>query len=459
MRFGGEVGCWAGAGGVRPVLSEPVPGRCDVRSGHGFDSPAVRQYHQPVKILQRYALRQFVPPFFLAILVLTFVLLMDRLFLLADMLVRKGVAVKTVSEVALLSLPFVVSICTPLGSLIAGVISFGRMAQDNEIRVVRAAGIKTIRLFTPAAAACLLLLGVMVGFNGYIVPESQHQVRNLLTDVARKRPAMRIREGQFMDDFPGYMIYIGSMDERRSAVRNVAIFETGKSKGTPGFVTAPTGDISYTPDGTYMVMTLFDGEMHELVETGSYRRLQFGRHVINVVMDDDLVRREREFRSNEEMLLPQLASTMRKLNQEALELRAKADTARLSAGAGEPSRLRSDELSSRARYKRLEAARFQVELQKRLSLAFSAFFFVLFGAPVGMLLRRGGVGTGFIVGLVFFALYYVLLLAGENLAESGRLSPFVGMWLPNIILVLPVTELFLRAFFEKSALQLVGIRL
>jgi lipopolysaccharide export system permease protein len=97
-------------------------------------------------------------------------------------------------------------------------------------------------------------------------------------------------------------------------------------------------------------------------------------------------------------------------------------------------------------------------LQKRLSLAFSAFFFLLFGAPVGLLLRRGGVGTGFIVGLIFFALYYVLLLAGENLAESGRLSPFVGMWLPNIILVLPVTELFLRAFYEKSVLRLVGIR-
>jgi lipopolysaccharide export system permease protein len=411
-----------------------------------------------VKILQRYALRQFVPPFFLAILVLTFVLLMDRLFLLADMLVRKGVAVSVVSEVALLSLPFVVSICAPLGSLIAGVISFGRMAQDNEIRVIRAAGIKTIRLFTPAAFACVLLLAAMVGFNGYIVPEAQHRVRNLLTDVARKRPAMRVREGEFMDDFPGYMIYIGSMDERRSTVRNVAIFETGARKGTPGFVTAPSGDISYTPDDAYMIMTLFDGEMHELVDAGNYRRLLFKRHVINVAMDDDLVRRDREYRGNEEMLLPQLASTMRQLNKDVVELKVKADEAGQKAKASEPDRLKYDELKSRVKYKDLEVARYQVELQKRLSLAFSAFFFVLFGAPVGLLLKRGGVGTGFIVGLIFFALYYVLLLAGENMAESGKLSPFVGMWLPNIILVLPVTELFLRAFYEKSLLRLVGIR-
>ena len=94
-------------------------------------------------------------------------------------------------------------------------------------------------------------------------------------------------------------------------------------------------------------------------------------------------------------------------------------------------------------------------MQKRLSIAFSAFFFALFGAPVGLLLRRGGVGTGFIVGLVFFAVYYVLLLAGENFAEAGKLSPFVGLWLPNIILVLPIAELFLRAFYEKSLLRIV----
>ena len=260
-----------------------------------------------MKILQRCVLRHFVPLFFLAILVLTFVLLMDRLFLLADMLVRKGVAVRVVSEVALLSLPFVVSVCAPLGSLIGGVITFGRMTQDNEIQAVSVAGIKSVRLFAPVAMACLLLLAAMVGFNGYVVPESQHRVRNLLTDVARKKPAMRIRERVFIDDFPGYVIYVGSIDERRSTVRNVTIFETGRGKGTPGFVTAPQGEISYTLDGAYMVMTLLDGEMHELVDKDTYRRLLFKRHVINVAMGDDLVRRDREYRSDEEMLLPQLA--------------------------------------------------------------------------------------------------------------------------------------------------------
>jgi lipopolysaccharide export system permease protein len=408
-----------------------------------------------VTILQRSALKQFFPPFFLAIVVLTFVLLMDRLFLLADLLVRKGVAVAVVGEMMVLSLPFVVSVCAPLGSLIAGVITFGRMAQDNEIRVIRAAGIRVERVFAPTAWACAALAVVMTGFNGYAVPEAQHRVRNLISDVARKKPALRIREGVFMDDFAGYMVYIGSMEERHSRVKNVAIFESRPKGAAPSFVTAPRGEISYTPDDRYMILTLYDGEIHELVTGTTYRRLKFERQVINVPMDDELVRRDREYRSDEEMTMPQLAAQLRRLRAEAAEIARQVAEAKALAQENEPSAMRANELATRLRYKNLELSRHEVELHKRLSLGFSAFFFVLFGAPVGLLLRRGGVGTGFIFGLVFFAVYYVLLLAGQNLADAGRLNPFVGMWLPNLLLVLPVAELFSRAFFERSALAML----
>jgi lipopolysaccharide export system permease protein len=403
-----------------------------------------------VRILPRYALREFVPPFLLSIVVLVFILLMDRLFLLADLLVRKGVAVVTVLEVMVLSLPFVAAICTPLGSLIAGVVSFGRMAQDNEIRVVRAAGIPVTRLFVPVAVVTMLLLLLMVFFNGWVVPESQHRVRNLMTDIARKRPALRVREGVFMDDFPGYMVYIGSMQERRSRIRNVAIFEGKSGPGTPGFVTAPEGDLSYSPDNRYMVLSLENGEMHELTDSATYRRLSFRRHTINIPMDDELVRRDREYRSDEEMALTQLVGETRRLQAEVSKVAGELRSAGQVPPHNDAERLRRDEMASQLKYRRLEALRYSVELNKRLSIAFSAFFFALFGVPVGLLLRRGGIGPGFIIGLVFFAVYYVLLLAGENLANAGRLTPFIGMWLPNLLLVVPVAELFSRAFFERS---------
>ena len=403
-------------------------------------------------ILQRHALRQFIPPFFLAIAILAFVLLADRLFLLADLLVRKGVPIPVVSEVMVLSLPFVVSVCAPLGSLISGVITYGRMAEDNEIRVIRAAGIPVVKVVLPTALALGLLMALMAGFNGFLVPEAQHRVRNLLTDVARKKPALRIREGVFMDDFANYLIYIGTIDERRSLVKNVAIFERRQGRQSPGFVTAARGDIAYTEDDRYMVLTLYDGEMHELGDSSNYRRLHFGRHVINVEMDVDLIRRDREYRGDREMNLVQLRERIRELQKEEADVAGKVRAAQAEAHQSEPARLRLDELVTRQRYKRLEVARYEVELHKILSLSFSCLFFMLFGAPLGILLRRGGVGTGFIVGLVFFAVYYVLLLAGENFADSGKVSPAFGMWLPNIILFVPVVELTLRAYFERSLL-------
>ncbi len=392
---------------------------------------------------------QFVPIFLFAIAVLAFVLLMDRLFLLADLLVRKGVAVKLVGEIALLSMPFVISISAPLGALIGGVVTFGRMAQDNEITAIKAAGIPGWRIFAPVLILSIGLVPLLAIFNGFILPESQHQVRNLLTDIARKKPALRVQERVFMDDFPGYMVYIGAIDERRSTISNIIIFEkTPKQQTPPSFITAPRGTISYTPDDRYMILTLFAGEIHEIANNGNYRRLAFGKHIINLLVDDEFVRRERDYRGGDEMLLFQLTNQLAEKNKELREL--KAQLASLADGNDDVLRFRGEELKVKIRYKKLEIARLLTELHKRLSLAFSVLFFLFFGAPLGVLLRRGGIGTGFVVGLIFFAVYYVLLIGGENFAGSGKLSPFLGMWLPNILLILPVTEFTARAFFEFS---------
>ncbi|MGQ9677928.1 MAG: LptF/LptG family permease [bacterium] len=406
-----------------------------------------------MKVFEREILLQIFPSFLFAIVILSFILLMDRLFLLADLLVRKGVPVKIVGEVMLLSLPFVLSISAPLAVLIGGVITFGRMAQDNEITAVRAAGIPTWRIFVPVLVGGSILMPLMAIFNGFILPESQYKVRNLLTDIARKKPSLRIQERIFLDDFPGYMVYIGSIDERRSTIANVVIFEKSAGRGIPAFVTAPRGRIDYTADDQYLILSLYDGEMHELLTNGNYRRLLFAQHTINIPMEDNLLRRSRDYRSDDETRLPQLLKLINEEKSAVIELNRQLDSLVKQDLNPEVKQFQYDEIKTKLRYKKLEFVRSLTEVHKRLSLAFSALFFLLFGAPLGVVLRRGGIGTGFLVGLIFFAVYYVMLLGGENFAESGRLSPFLGMWLPNILLVLPVIELIARAFFEISPMQ------
>ncbi|MDH5684560.1 MAG: LptF/LptG family permease [candidate division WOR-3 bacterium] len=410
-----------------------------------------------LKILDRYLLREFIGPFFLSLFVLAFILLMDRLFLLVDLLVRKGVGLDIVGQIMFLSLPSVIAYTSPLGTLIGSVMVMGRLAQDNEITAIRASGISLFRMFLPLGILAFGLMIVMMGFNGFLWPESEHEVRGLLMDVARKKPAARIQEGVFMDDFEGYTIYIGRMDDRHSRIYDVALF-TKDPKGTPNLVTAKSGTIGNSPDEKYLILTLFDGEIHELIEKDRYRRLAFSKHTVNIPIDVELVRKERTYRGDRELILSALFTKINGLNKEIKELRStvkgisKKELDKQSIPA-DPKLLKIEQVETKVRYKKQEMTRYLVETHKKFSLAFSCFFFLFFGAPLGIQLRRGGLGIGFIVGLVFFAIYYILLIAGEDFADSGKVSPFIGMWLPNIVLVPFVIELFLRSFFEKSIIR------
>jgi lipopolysaccharide export system permease protein len=397
-------------------------------------------------------LLDFVGPFLLALAVLTFILLMDRLFLMIDLLVRKGISALVVGELVVLSMPFVLTVSTPLAILIAAVMSYGRASHDGEIGALRAAGIHVFRVFVPVLVLGLGLCGLMVYFNGYVAPESSFRVRNLMMDMATKKPSVRIESGIFLQDFEGYTIYVGALDDKTLRVRDVRIYDRSRS-GIPDLIVAPSGSLATTPDERYLTLTLDSGAIHQYLGDDNYRRVAFKEHVINLPLNTDLVRKDREYRGNKELTLAGLVKRRRTTSN---ELKTQVKTVRDLTVRGKlsmPDSMRLDEERSKLKYKQRELDRFDIEVNKRFSLAASCFLFLFFGAPLGILLRRGGLGAGFLVGLIFFAVFYILLLAGEEMANSGRLSPFIGLWLDNLIL-LPVTiELVGRTFFEYSFIE------
>ena len=407
-----------------------------------------------MKTLPRHLLLDFIGPFLLALFVLTFILLMDKLFLMIDLLVRKGIGVGTVGELILLSLPFTMSVSTPLSMLIAAVMSYGRASQDNEIAAIRTAGIQVFRVFIPVLIAGVALAGLMVYFNGYVVADASFRLRNLMMDMATKRPAIRVEPGVFMTDFEGYTIYIGAINEKTSAIRDVRIYDR-TSAGTPDLILAPKGTLTATADERYLVLKLDSGAVHQYLGEGKYRRVEFNEHVINLPFNEDLQRKDRDYRGNREMTLRDLSKRMKGMSAD-IKSQQKVVNNLLKSKKGpynQADSIRIGEERTKLHYKQKEMGRFATEANKRYSLSFSCFLFLFFGAPLGILLRRGGLGTGFLVGLIFFAVYYIMLVGGEDLATSGRLSPFLGMWLANIIL-LPVTvELCARTFLEYSVID------
>ncbi|MEO0083720.1 MAG: LptF/LptG family permease [candidate division WOR-3 bacterium] len=402
-----------------------------------------------MKIYHRSLLIDFIGPMVLAILIMSGILLLDKVFLLVDLLVRKGVGVLIVGELMVYSLPYVLSFCVPIGILIASIMLYGRLAHDNELTAIRSAGINLIVLFKPIAIVVLLITIIMIFFNGYILPAAIYRARNLITDIAQKKPTARVYEGIFLEDFANYIIYIGSIDDRTGKIADIIIWEQNNDQQHPTLIKAKSGKITTSSDEKYIILQLDAGEISELVGPDKYRHLYFSEHQINLLIDDEFVRRQRKHRTDREMNLAELyrrtgsikkdiKSIGKQLNE--LENKPKSDIIKFQL---------EDNLT-KLKYKRKEFNQYAAEIEKKYALAFSCLIFLFFGANLGILIRRSGLGVGFIIGLLLFAGYYILLIAGEELADTAKVNAFFGIWFGNILLILITLELVVRICYEYS---------
>ncbi len=418
-----------------------------------------------MRTLPRYILREHLGPFLLGLCVLTFVLLMDQVFTLMDMLIGKGLPLGIVGEVFVLSLPFILAVTTPMAVLVATLMAFGRMAQDNEVTALRSSGLPFHRLLIAPFLASWVLCAFLLFFNNYILPEANHRVRNLLLDIAIKKPALKLKEGAFITDFEdqGYILFIKKVDIKTSRIFDVTIFDLRKggspfqpsiprnpqglpSVEAPQTIISKMGELSFSPDGRTLTVTLRSGTIHSTdpKESSYYRKLPFEKMTINLPVDMNLERQSREFRSEREMGAPMMFVALNKLKKEIAELRK--------------ARGQTREPNSEIRFREQQIDSYWVEIHKKFAIAFACPIFILLGAPLGVKARRGGVGIGFGVSLAFFVVYYLFLVGGEELADRGFLSPFLAMWAANILLGVVGVFLTLQTtrefhFWRKTAIR------
>lgn len=388
---------------------------------------------------------------------LTFILLMNELFRLIDLFVRKGLPIGIVGQILIYTLPLILSYTAPMAILVAIIMSFGRAAQDNEILALKTSGL-SFRSIMRVPFAITLVFTLFLGFfNNYLLPESNHRVRNLMLDVTRKRPAIRLPEGIFTSEFPGYTIYIGEKDERRSIIRDVTIFDARDGV----LISAPRGELKSFDEEDILQFILFDGELHQLVDSAKYQKTQFDKQVINMKLDTDLVRKERGYRNENELTVDGLDDKINETRQKIADLRL--EITEIGSDAidnylqGDMFGFDRANFEIERRIKTIEGAsrrlsRYQVAYYKKFSLAFACVVFLIIGAPLGYLFKRGGI-AGILVGVFLFSSYYILVIAGEEFADRRNFPAFWGMWLPNFILLVIGIYLFLMAELDRSPLR------
>jgi lipopolysaccharide export system permease protein len=429
-----------------------------------------------VRLFRSYILKLHLVPFLLGFGVVTFILVMDVLFDYLDLVVNRGVPVGVVFQLYLLSLGYIVALSAPCAVLVAVLMTFGRLSQDNEITALRASGVHLGSVLVGPLLAAGILAGGLTLFNNYVLPETNHAFANLLIDIGRMRPTVKLMEGTFITDFPGYNLLVQSVNGRTNEMRGVTIYQLNAG-GPPTTILAKRGTLSYTPDGRTAVLRLRDGEIHEVpIEEGGarkYRRLTFKTHVINVPGAGAILERSaRMARSDRELSAAALIAqrdTVERQYQSAIQLRRARYAeknlppevrvlldveeapwptrmgqalAHWRTRGADLERLEKDypvdvadlmvwQMERDAYRKRM--ASLSVEIHKKFSLPAACVVFVLLGAPIGMRVRRAGPAVAFL-SVAFFLFYWLCLIGGEELAHRLIMPGWLAMWLPNLVL-------------------------
>jgi len=438
-----------------------------------------------MKKLQVYTIREFIPPFFLSAAIFTFVMLLDKLLDLLDMIVGKGVPVRTVVEVFLLLLPSMVAVVIPMGVLAGVLMAVGRMESDLEITAMKASGVSIFTIMRPLMATAVFLAAVMVLFNNFVLPDANHLAKNLLLDIGTMRPAARIIPGMFIDDIENYRIIVEDKDDLTGELSNVVIHE--RIPGSPGrTITALRGRMEPVSANRFRLL-LSDGQMHELADDGAYRKLDFTEYTVEVTRSEELVRQDREGRGDRELSAMQMRSMIDSLRTgmtaltDSIRILGRAPLESIVSGVAMTGRggdfPPADSLDERTRFNlarnflaqlssdsRLlldrqvamerSISRYSVEIEKKYSIPFACIVFVLLGVPLGLSTRKGSAGMALGVSLLVILLYYLFLIAGEHLADRRMMPAFLSMWLPNIILTVAGVLLTARSLSEGNPLPI-----
>ena len=421
------------------------------RAGPGI--PVLRPYGQGMSIFSRYVLRTHLAPAAAGLAIFYFVLSMDFIVDYLNLFIAKGVPGTAVLEAFSLSLAWMTLLAVPMAVMVAVLTAFGRLSGDNEVSAAKATGVNVLSLQAPVLIAAAVVAIALFLFGNHMLPAANHRLKALLVDIHRVRPLAMIESG-IMTELPGgYRIIVERLDPETSEIFEARIhrMEGGEPLQT---IVAKRGRISVADTENLIRIELQDGEIHELDpdDPTRYRRLLFERHVINVDQGTaDLVRTERVKRGDREM-------SLNDLNEEMAQHRADAEGAR-----GKIAALLGDQLARvlDAAYAPSEEAvhvsegralrsirKLEVEYHKKFSIPFSCIVFVLLGAPLGIRSRRGGVGMGAGIGILFFLIYYLFLIGGEQLGDRGIIAPAWAMWAPNALFGGIGTFLTLSTTFE-----------
>ncbi len=415
-------------------------------------------------IAYRYILKAHFIPFVFSTITLMGIFLLQFMMKFADRLVGKGLDTWLLIKLVVFNLSWMLVLVIPMATLVATLMAYGNFSQNNEITILKSSGVSLYKMMKAPFLASILLAFLLFLFNDQVLPDANHQARILMSDISQQKPTLSLEPGFFSQEVSRYAILVRAINSKTNELSGITIYDyTTPSK--INVVTATKGKIYFTADQKNLVMDLWEGEIHEadVKETGLYRKLIFEKH--RIVMDGSQftfhqsqggIRGERElgvdtmnaivdnFKTEKEQQLKFLADeTDKYFFTDSSMITAYGNSSPivnnklLYSRVLDKIRTAKNNITSKAQsieFTNREIEKYDVEIYKKYSIPAACIIFILIGAPLGVMVRKGGFGIAASISLLFFLIYWAFLIGGEKLAERGFFSPFIGMWAANFLL-------------------------
>lgn len=466
-----------------------------------------------VKRLYWFVLKSFVPLFCMTFFICLFIVLMQFLWRYIDELVGKGLTIDLIGELFFYAALSMVPMALPLAILLASLMTFGNLGEHFELTAMKASGVSLIKVMSPLIVLMGIIAVGAFFFQNNVLPIAQTKMYTLLFSVRQKSPELEIPEGVFYDQIPGYNFFVDHKDRLSGTLYEIMIYDMSKGFDNAGIILADSGKLVMTEDKSHLFLKLWEGESFDnLKEAGSsmknvpYRRESFHDKSILLEFDANFNRLDEEGMRNQYvgknitelqatidsvgrmvdsmgvsysrtiMEAPRMgvSSVNYRPDESGRLVEAPVPDVALSKPLNVDSLLTGPNSAARVNYvsQALNKAknmkqeyefrslvmkeelktirRHDIELQKKFTLSFACIIFFFIGAPLGAIIRKGGIGMPLVISVILFIFYYIIDNTGYKMARDGRILVWEGIWLSSAIL-LPLGIFFTYKAVNDSA--------
>ena len=470
-----------------------------------------------VKRLYRYMLRSYVPLLLMTFFICLFIVLMQFLWRYIDDLVGKGLSIDVIGELFFYAALTMVPMALPLAILLASLMIFGNLGEKFELTAMKASGISLLKVMSPLIILISFIAVGAFFFQNNVLPVAQTKMWTLLYSMRQKSPELEIPEGVFYTQIPGYNFYVESKDRDSGTLFNLMIYDVSRGFDNARVILADSGHLKSADDKAHLFLQLYNGEQFEnLRENGSYsqssqpyRSENFDLKEILLAFDANFTRmdeagmrnqyvgknmtqlqatidsvglrvdsigavyakeiKERPYinvtpvstrlvngKAVEEVRIPYPAASVKSYNIDSVFYADLHRTRNYLTSAIRRVQTIKQEYEFRSfvmEEDRATIRRHGIEMHRKFTLSFACLVFFFIGAPLGAIIRKGGIGTPLVISVLLFIFYYIIDNTGFKFARDGKTAVWEGVWLSSFVLLPLGVFLTYKAMRDSAVLN------